>query len=118
MSRTLVDRDRLIAGLEGAGIRTATGGQLSAPCVLIEPGDPWSEPRRMPGRVSRWQLAAIAGRADTTGAYAELAELIDTIDAGIRTVPGCELPTWAAPADVTLGIPYAAAIATIEIATA
>jgi hypothetical protein len=118
MSRALDDRARILAALETADIRTATTGKLSAPGVLVEPGDPWSEPRRLPGRVSRWQLTALAGKADSAGALEALAELIDTIDGALRTVTGCELPTWSKPTDYTLtGVPYAGSIATIQIGT-
>lgn len=119
MSRALDDRARILAALEAADIRTATTGQLSAPGVLVEPGDPWSEPRRLPGRASRWQLTALAGRASSEGAYAELGELVDKLDAALRTIPGCELPSWSKPADYTVGgVPYAGTIATIQLMTA
>jgi len=118
MSRALDDRARILEALELAGIRTATTGQLSAPAVLVEPGDPWSEPRRLPGRATRWQLTALAGRADSAGAFELLGELVDTIDGALRTVPGCELPVWAKPTDYTVtGVPYAGAVATIAIQT-
>jgi hypothetical protein len=118
MSRALDDRARILAALEAGGIRTATGGTLSAPVVHVEPGDPWSEPRRMPGRVTRWRLMALSGRADTEGSFEALGELIDTIDVALR-IPGCELPTWGKPTDYTVsGVPYAGSIATIEIGTA
>lgn len=118
-SRALVDRSRLLEALEAHGIRTSTTGKLSAPVVLVEPGDPWSEPRRMPGRVTRWDLTALAGRADSAGALEALGELVDEIDAALRAVPGCELPTWSKPTDYNVtGVPYAGVIATIQVATA
>jgi hypothetical protein len=118
MSRALDDRARILEALEAVGIRTGTTGQLSAPAVLVEPGDPWSEPRRMPGRATRWQLTALAGRADTAGAFEKLGELVDLVDAALRTVPGCELPVWAKPADYQVtGVPYAGSVATIAIQT-
>jgi sugar phosphate isomerase/epimerase len=117
MSRALDDRARILAALEAADIRTATSGKLSAPVVVVEPGDPWSEPRRLPGRVTRWRLTAYAGKADTEGALLELAEMLDAIDAALR-IPGCELPTWSKPADYTLdGASRAGSVGTIQIAT-
>lgn len=111
-------RAAVLAGLEAGGIRTATTGKMSAPAVLVEPGDPWSTPVRLPGRLIRWQLTAVAGRADSEGSFAELAELVDSVDAALRTVAGCRLPTWAKARDALLGgVPYAAAVATIEYAT-
>jgi len=112
------DRAALLAAFDAAELRTATTGKLSAPCVHIEPGDPWSVPARLPGRVSRWRLTAIAGKADSEGAYATLGDLIDGIDSALRTVPGCELPAWAKPSDYAIdGVPYAATVATIQLAT-
>jgi hypothetical protein len=116
VSELLAARARLLEALETAGLRTATTGRMSAPVVLVEPGDPWSEPQRLPGRVSRWRLTAIAGRPDSEGALEELAGTIDTIDTALRTLRGCELPTWARPLDTTLeGVPYAATIATVQL---
>jgi hypothetical protein len=118
MSRALDDRSRIIAALTAGGIRTATGGKLSAPVVLVEPGDPWSEPRRLPGRVTRWQLMALAGRADSEGSLEKLGELVDAVDLALRAAPGCELPTWGRPTDYTItGVPYAGSIATIQVAS-
>lgn len=103
MSRLAEDRTVILEALNAGDVRTATGGQLAAPCVLVEPGDPWSEPRRLPGRVSRWRLSAIAGAADTLAGYDELAELVDRVDAALRTIDGCQLPTWAGPTIVDVG---------------
>lgn len=119
MSRALDDRARIVTALEAAGVRTATTGKLAAPCVQIEPGDPWSEPRRLPGRVTRWQLLALAGGGpDSEGALAQLGELVDQVDTALRTVAGCELPAWSKPTDYPLGgVPYAGALATVQIST-
>jgi hypothetical protein len=117
-SRALGDRARILEALEAADIRTATTGKLSAPVVTIAPGDPWSEPRRLPGRVTHWRLTAYAGKADSEGSLAELGELIDRIDAALRKVAGCELPAWAAPASYSPdGVDRVGAVGTIEIGT-
>lgn len=109
-------RARLLSALETSGVRTATGGQLSAPCVLVEPGDPWSEPVRLPGRISRWRLTAIGGRADTEGAYLSLGDLIDGCDVALRKLDGAQLPTWTRPLDYGIGgVPYAASVATVQL---
>jgi hypothetical protein len=114
MSRTMSDRAALLAAFDAAELRTATTGKLSAPCVHIEPGDPWSVPARLPGRGRRGRRSALAGQ----GAYATLGDLIDGIDSALRTVPGCELPAWAKPSDYAIdGVPYAATVATIQLAT-
>ena len=114
MSTLTNARALLLAAFEAQGVRTATTGQFSAPVVLVEPGDPWTEPHRLPGRLSRWRLTAIGGRADTEGALDALGDLIDRTDRALKTVPGASLPTWARPVDYTLGgVPYAATVATI-----
>lgn len=117
MSAALESRDRITGALEAGDVRTATGGKFAAPCVLVEPADPWSEPVRMPGRLFRWRLTAVGGRTDTGASYAELGELIDRIDAALRA-PGVSrsigLPAWSMPVDQTLGgVAYAVSIAAI-----
>lgn len=116
MSRALDDRSRILTALEAAGVRAATTGRLAAPCVLVEPGDPWSEPRRLPGRATRWRLTALAGKPDAAGALGELGELVDRVDTALRTVAGCELPSWAKPLDNAIES-YAGTIATVQIQT-
>jgi hypothetical protein len=125
MSRLGDERAAILAALVNAGIRTATTGKLAAPVVLVEPGDPWSEPHRLGsgagrGRVSRWRLTAIAGAADRNGAYDELADLVDRVDVAVRTLQGAELPSWARPIEQEVaGTRVAfATIATIQYASA
>jgi hypothetical protein len=109
------DRARILAALEAGGVRTSTTGRIAAPAVRVEPGDPWSEPRRLPARVTRWTLTAYAGGADTEGAFAKLGELVDVVDAALRALPGCELPAWAKPVDDTAGgVPVSSSAATIQ----
>jgi len=112
----MVARQLIVDALDAAQLRPATTGQLAAPCVIVEPGDPWSAPERLPRRLTRWRLTAVAGRADTEGAIATLADLIDAVDAALLTVPGLQLPSWAKPFDASLdGIPYAASAATVQL---
>lgn len=120
MSQLLEARARLQSALETAGVRTATTGRLSAPCVLIEPGDPWTEPVGLPRRLSRWRLTALGGKADSEGSFAALADLIDGCDIGLRTIDGVSLPTWQRPADYGMpdGLTYAGSIATVQVPTA
>lgn len=119
MSSAGDSRSAILAGLEAAGVRTAITAKLSAPCVHVEPGDPWSPWVRMPGRVYAWRLTAIAGRADSAGALETLGQLVDAVDAGLRTVPGCQMPSWSKPADYVIdGVPYAGTVATITYASA
>jgi hypothetical protein len=116
VSRLIEARGRLISALETNGVRTAKGGQLAAPCVLIEPGDPWTEPHRMPGRNTRWRLTAIGGKADADASYVALGDLIDGCDIALRTLDGVQLPTWTRPLDYALGgVAYAATVSTIQM---
>jgi hypothetical protein len=118
VSQLLESRARILSALETNGIRTATTGKLAAPCVIVEPGDPWSQPVRMPGRIARWRLTAVGGRSDSEGTLALIGELIDGTDAALRKLDGCEPPTWARPFDLVLdGVPYGASVTTIQIAS-
>jgi hypothetical protein len=123
----VIARSRLIATFTEAGIRAPTGGQFSAPCVLVEPGDPWAEPLRLGGgtahRTSHWRLTAIAGKVATDQAYTALAELVDSIDLALRAAHDevgspiyPQLPTWQRPSYLELGgVPYGSAIADITL---
>jgi hypothetical protein len=121
VSRLIASRGLILEALEAAGIPAATGGRFSAPCVLVEPGDPWADVERLQGRGSRlgrWQLTAIAGRSDTDAAFTELADLVDRVDAAVLTVAGLQLPTWARPTDRQLGgASYGATVATVQLMT-
>lgn len=117
-SRSLDTRARLLAALQAGGLRTATTGKFSAPVVLVEVGDPWSEPATLQGlRVTRWRLSAVVGRTDSEGAIAGLGELVDAIDAAL--VPaGIQLPTWGQPFSAQLdGAAYATTVATVQLMT-
>lgn len=119
MSELSAARDRILGALEAGGVRVASTGKLAPPVVLVEPGDPWSTPRRAPGRTSRWRLTAIAGAADKLAAYDELGELVDLVDAALRKLDGAELPTWARPVNQSAAGERAAfaAVATIQYAS-
>jgi hypothetical protein len=61
---------------------------------------------------------ALASKPDSEGSFAELAGLIDAVDAALRTVPGCELPAWSKPTDYSIGgVPYAGCVATVQISS-
>ena len=121
MSRLIASRGLILEALGAAGIAAATGGRFTAPCVLVEPGDPWADVTRLHGRgerLGRWQLTAIAGQTDTDAGYAELADLVDRVDAALLAVPGLQLPTWARPTDRSLaGASYGATVATVQLMT-
>jgi len=104
MSRLKDARDRLADALTGSGIRTAFGGRFAAPCILLEPAEPWIDRATVSPRVIvRWKLTAIARPADTEAAYDELADMIDATDAALLSLRGVSLPPWGAPHDLTLG---------------
>lgn len=118
MSELLESRTRILEALAGVGIRTATTGKLAAPCVIVEPGDPWSQPARMPGRTARWRLTAVGGRSDSEGTLALLGDLVDGTNAALRTLRDCEAPTWARPFDLVLdGVTYGSSVATVQISS-
>lgn len=115
MSRAISARTRLSDALTGSGVRVTFGGRFAAPCVLIEPAEPWIARERASSNVQvRWNVTAIAGRSDTAGAYDVLGELIDTIDRAILSIRGVSLPSWGAPHNVDLGnVSHAASTATV-----
>lgn len=122
MSALLDGRAALLAALEAAAIATATSsGSFAAPCVIVEPGDPWTVPVRLPGRLSRWRLTAVAGRADTEGSLELLADLVDQVDAALRVVDGLQLPSWSRPVDRPIGTDsarYGLTVATVQLSSA
>lgn len=120
MSRLLASRALILDALEAAELVVATTGKWSAPCVLVEPGDPWAAVDLSLGarRTGRWRLTLVAGRADSAGALERLAELVDGVDSALLAVAGLQLPTWARPFDTQVdGAAYAATAATVQLLT-
>jgi hypothetical protein len=119
-SRLIAARELILAALTAGGVKVATTGRLAAPCVHVEPGDPWAEPAYLKGtssgrRLSRWRLTAIAGRADSEASFVTLGELVDAVDDAMIALANGPRPTWAKPTDYLIdGVPYAASVATIE----
>lgn len=119
-SRLFASRTRILDALEAGGVNASTTGQFSAPCVLVEAGDPWAAVDLSLGarRTGRWRLTLVAGKVDADGVLEALAELVDAVDAAILTVPGMQLPTWAVPFNASLaGASYAATSATVQLLT-
>ena len=119
MSRLLDARARLADALTGSGVAVAFGGRFAAPCVLIEPADPWvSRERASRPMESRWRVTAIAGSSDTLGAYDELGDMVDAIDRALLSIRGVSLPSWGAPHNVKLGnVEHPTSAATVLIYT-
>lgn len=120
MSRLKASRDAIIAALQAGGLTVATTGQFAAPCVLVEPGEPWAAVDLSLGRkrTGRWKLTLVAGRVDTEGNQEKLMDLIDSADTALLALPGVELPTWGRPFDASLhGVVYAGTMATIQYIT-
>jgi hypothetical protein len=117
VSRLAAARDVLRGALDGSGVRTALGGRFAAPCVLVEPAEPWIDRDTPSTRLqTRWKLTAIARPADTAAAYDELAALVDQVDTALLSLRGVSLPTWGAPHDLTLGsVAHPASTATVLI---
>jgi hypothetical protein len=114
----MATRGLILAALEAAGIAAHTTGQFTAPCVIVEAGDPWAAVDLSLGkrRTTRWRLTIVAGRADSEAAIDTLAGMVDTVDEALLTIDGMQLPTWAQPFDAAIGaVPYAATAATIQM---
>jgi hypothetical protein len=119
-SRLLRSRETITAALKAGGLNPSSTGKFSAPCVLVEPGEPWAGVDLSLGRkrTGHWRLTLVAGKADSAGALERLMGLVDAADAALLTVPGISLPTWARPFDAMLdGATYAATQSTIEALT-
>ena len=120
MSRLLDARARIHSALDAGEVRSGTTGQWSAPCILVEAGEPWADPKKSLGgrRLTRWRLTAVAGRVDSEAAITALADLIDGCDAALLAAPGIELPTWGQTFNGLLdGIPYALSSGMIQVLT-
>lgn len=117
MSRLSDARDVLADALTGSGIRIAYGGRFAAPCLLLEPADPWIDRATVSPRViTRWKVTAIANAADTEAAYDGLGDLIDATDKALLSLRGVSLPPWGAPHDLTLGnVAHPAAVGIVLI---
>jgi hypothetical protein len=116
MSRLSNSKTAVATALVNGGLTVAVTGKFAAPCVLVEPGEPWASADNLGRkRTARWRLTIVAGRADTAGNQEKLAELVDTVDAALLTIPGVQLPNWGRPFDASLeGIVYAVTMATIQ----
>lgn len=69
-------------------------GVWSAPCVILEPGNPWLEPGQIGGAaLVRYRVHCIVDRGDWSG----LTVAIDTARATILAAPGWTVPTVSAP---------------------
>jgi hypothetical protein len=120
VSRLLSSRAAILAALEAAAINSSTTGAFSAPCVLVEAGDPWASVDVSLGRrrLGRWRLTLVAGRSDAEGIVEKLADLVDQVDAALLAIPGVQLPTWGVPYNGTVaGATYAVTSATIQTLT-
>lgn len=116
----MANRAAIATALEAGGVRVAYTGKFAAPCALLEAGDPWAAVDLSMGRrrTARWDITLVAGRTDSEGALAMLAELVDTADRALLALPGVQLPTWAKPFDAMLGsVPYAATKSTVQMIT-
>lgn len=121
MSRLMDSRDALTTALEAGGLAVAVTAKFAAPCVLVEPGDPWAGVDLSMGRkrTAHWRLTLVAGKADSAGNHERLAELVDQTDAALLTLAGIQLPQWGRPFDATLaGAAYGATQATVQVLTA
>lgn len=120
MNRLIASRQLILDALEAAKITHSVTAKWSAPCVLVEPGEPWASVDLSLGakRTGRWRLTLVAGRADTAGIMDSLANLVDVVDKALLTIPGVQLPTWQRPFDIVLsGNSYAGTSATIQLIT-
>ena len=113
-----LSRQELLDALEAGDIRAFYGmGIFSAPCARIFPADPWVALSGQAGgrRTQRWEIWAVAGRADSIATFDELEALVSNINAAIEVLPNWNRPEWRRPAISDMGgIKYFACRGIIE----
>lgn len=99
-------RAELLSTLESADIRSFYGvGVFAAPCARIFPADPWVDLSGLAGgrRTQRWEVWAVAGRADALATFDELEALVMKINAAIEGLPNWNRISWRRPGITDMG---------------
>lgn len=99
-------RTLLLAGLTAAGIDTFYGwGAFSAPCARVFPGEPWVALSGLAGgrRTQRWEVWAVAGRADSAATFDEMEDLVQRINDAVEQMARFGQLEWRRPAITDMG---------------
>jgi hypothetical protein len=100
-------RQQLFDAIEATGTNTFYGmGAFTAPCARIFPAEPWVDISGYANgrRTQRWEVWAVAGKADSIATFDELEELVKVINDAVSGLPnGWAHPTWRRPAITLMG---------------
>jgi len=112
-------RAAMQAALEAASLRVYPDptGEFSAPCIRLHAASPWvgASMLRAGSRTQRWEVWAVAGRADSGAALAELEELVSAATIALDSLPGWSSIEWERPGPTDMGgVKYLATRGIIE----
>jgi hypothetical protein len=112
-------RALLSATLDAAHVRNYPdpGSAFTAPCVRLNAGVPWIAPSvlRSGGRTVRWEVWAVAGKADSKASFADLEVMVAVATNALDGLPGYSAISWDRPALVDMGgVTYLASRGQIE----
>lgn len=116
---TLKDcRQQLLDAIAATGTNAFSGmGAFTAPCARIFPAEPWVDVSGLANgrRTQRWEIWAVAGKADSLANFEEVESLVKVINDAVSGLPHWSYPAWRRPA-VTLmgGTNYFACRGTVE----
>lgn len=100
-------RAELASALDAAEVRNYPdpGTAFAAPCVRLNAGIPWIAPSvlRSGGRTVRWELWAVAGRADSKASFADLEIMVAAVTVALDGLQGYSAIVWDRPAQVEMG---------------
>jgi len=99
-------RETIYNALIAADVNAFYGvGAFTAPCARIFPADPWVDLSGLANgrRTQRWEIWAVAGKADSLATYDELEALVIEINSVLSQLQGWSTPAWRRPSVTDMG---------------
>ena len=99
-------RAELTVALAAAGARVASPGEaFTPPCVRVHPAAPWLAPSRLAAgrRTQRWEVWAVAGKADGTRNYTSLEDTVSQVTNALDLLPSWSGIEWDRPNPTDMG---------------
>jgi hypothetical protein len=99
-------RQTLLDALGTAGVNAFYGmGAFTAPCARIFPADPWVDLSGLANgrRTQRWEVWAVAGKADAIANFDELEAMVQAINTALAPLQGWSYLAWRRPAVTIMG---------------
>lgn len=99
-------RQELLDALNAAGVDTYYGwGAFSAPCARVMAGEPWVALNGLLGgkRMQRWEVWAVAGRADAGATFDLMEKLVQDINDAIEPLSRWGHVEWHRPTSTDMG---------------